>query len=233
MKTIVIASVLMIGSVAAAHAADIVQPVVYQPPVVTQPEAFSWEGIYFGALAGYDWSSTDTEVDYVDLDDGLDLDGFAAGLFAGYNFQTRSNLVFGIEAEVDYNWADDEQSGTAVGAAPFYYDNKLEMGWGGSVRGRIGYAWDRTLLYGTAGWELQNIELKSSGSAGVSYKESDLLNGWSAGVGVDYAFTKGLFGRLEYRYADFPASKDIFDLGDGTKLDLTQNRVTVGLGYRF
>ena len=58
------------------------------------------------------------------------------------------------------------------------------------------------------------------------------FNGYTLGVGLDYAFTDLVFGRLEYRYTDF-GDKD-FNLGGATlNSDVDQHAIRVGLGVKF
>ena len=102
------------------------------------------------------------------------------------------------------------------------------LDWQGSVRGRVGYAFDRALVYGTAGWAY------ARGFAEVpGFSEKETFNGYTVGVGVDYAFTDMMFGRIEYRYTDF-GDKD-FDIGVGSPLnsDVDQHAIRVGLGVKF
>ena len=74
-----------------------------------------------------------------------------------------------------------------------------------SVRGRLGYAWDRFLLFGTAGWAWGNPSTAYGGVGDAPLfinGGNTLASGWTAGVGLEYAFTDHVLGRLEYRYTD-------------------------------
>jgi outer membrane immunogenic protein len=96
--------------------------------------------------------------------------GFIGGGQVGYNMQYGSNLVLGIEADIQGTNTQGTSSG--VGASSFnlptYYNdidsegiNSTAVGqttvqggvdWLGTVRGRLGYLWTPTLLfYGTGG----------------------------------------------------------------------------------
>ena len=72
-----------------------------------------------------------------------------------------------------------------------------------SVRGRLGFAFDRFLAFGTAGWAWGNplISYALVGAAPF-VNQGGRATGWTAGVGVDYAITESVFARIEYRYTN-------------------------------
>jgi outer membrane immunogenic protein len=99
----------------------------------------------------------------------------------------------------------------------------------GSVRGRLGYAIDRTLLYVTGG--LAGADIKHSVlNAGATTKNSGVEYGWTVGAGLEHAFTQNWSARVEYRYSDFGTSKWAANVN---KADTTDHTVRVGLSYRF
>ncbi len=63
------------------------------------------------------------------------------GGFVGYNWQMSQGFVVGIEGDVNYDWNDQTYAG----------GYNAETGFSGSVRGRVGYAMDRALLFAAAG----------------------------------------------------------------------------------
>ncbi|TCT33116.1 outer membrane protein [Martelella mediterranea] len=220
MKKILLASAAVVAMSSSAFAADVVmQPQPSEPyiaPVAT-PQTFSWSGWYLGATAGYDWAHTKLQSS-TQMNDA-DYGGFKIGGFGGYNYQLDNNVVLGVEGEFDYN-TDNEK---AMNLAKFGYD------WEGSVRGRVGYAFDNALLYGTAGWAIANGYAEAPGVS----TENQAFNGYTVGAGLDYAFTNNVFGRLEYRYTDF-GSHDLGGAFDGIKAkDFTSNRVMAGVGVKF
>lgn len=210
MKRILIlaAGVAMFAS-SSALAADAVEYIPEAPAAVEMPAAFSWSGPYIGVHGGYGWG--DAEVDGFDAGS---FDGGRFGGFVGYNWQFSNGFVAGLEGDVNYDWNEDSIGGGFDG----------ETGFSGSVRGRVGYAMDRTLIYAAGGWTATNVEV--TGPAG--FDESDTLHGWTLGAGVDHAFTDNVFGRLEYRYNDFGSG----DVG-GADVDFDQHVVQVGIGVKF
>ena len=110
-----------------------------------------------------------------------------------------------------------------------------------SLRARAGFAWDRFLIYATGGIAFANAKLESEGTivfddqstADFNDSDSSTLTGWTAGGGVEYAFTDNIIGRVEVRYSDF--GKDTFHLNDSgdVKAGFSQTAATVGISYKF
>ncbi|MDC7787582.1 porin family protein [Rhodoplanes sp. TEM] len=153
-----------------------------------------------------------------------DADGIAGGVFAGYNYQVSPFLVVGLEAEIGATSAEPSLAIYGNGTV------STEYGAFGSVRGRIGYAFRRLLVYGTGGLAFADI---SHPIAGTSGDNDSWRTGYTVGAGVEYAVTTHLFGRAEYLYANY---------GDVTVSDSARRRadfsdelhlVRVALGYRF
>ncbi len=219
MKKIVstIAFVLAASSAMAADAVLDVPPA----PVADVAPAFSWTGFTAGVQGGYGWNNNDVSVGGLAGETSADFDGAIAGGFVGFNYDLGNSWVVGIEADFEKNWGDD--SATLFGTSLDY-----GFDWQGSVRGRVGYAFDRALIYGTAGWAYARGYAEVPGLI----EEKETFNGYTLGVGLDYAFTDLVFGRLEYRYTDF-GDKD-FNLGGATlNSDVDQHAIRVGLGVKF
>jgi len=174
------------GFAGAASAADIYQP----PPPISSPiyspaPVFSWTGFYLGVQGGYDWNRAVASTGAT-----ANIDGGILGLYAGYNWQTASNWVFGVEGSINYDWARGAVSAPA--------GNFGEVDWKGFVKGRVGYAWDRFLLYATAGGAV--APLKNTGAFPTA---NPAKLGWTVGGGVEMAVTDNVVARLDYSYADF------------------------------
>lgn len=194
-----------------AQAADLTPP----PEAPAEPAAvtpvFTWSGPYLGAQGGYGWTTFDPDGG----GDNADANGGILGAFAGYNYQFDNNWVVGVEGDVMHNWNEEDVPGGSV-----------ETTWQGSVRARVGYAFDNALIYGTAGWAIAKAEAHPTGAS----EDSDTLNGWTVGAGFDYAFTQNVFGRAEYRYTDFGSGD--FNGGAGD-FDVNQNTIMLGVGVKF
>lgn len=214
---ITLAAATILLSVSTAFAAD----VVYEAPaapVVDSPVYFSWSGAYAGLQGGYSWTKLlDHEDDYTFKYGGADLGGFV-----GYNHQFDNNLVLGLEGEINYNFAKKNAR------SDFLDTVEVGNGVGGSVRARLGYAFDRTLIYATGGWATQRVYQEDSIANEVVSKDDVTFSGYTVGAGVEHAFTDNLFGRVEYRYNDF-GKKNWLE----TKESNDTHAVKVGLGVKF
>lgn len=122
--------------------------------------------------------------------------GFVGGGFGGYNFQLNPNWVVGLEGDI-------------------VATNKDTNSWDATVRGRLGYAYDRYLIYGTGGVAFGDI--KSGGS-------STTRTGWTLGAGIEAALTSNVTGRLEYRHTD---------LGTWNAVHQTNDDLMVGVAMKF
>ena len=123
-----------------------------------------------------------------------DLKGGIGGGQLGFNWQSGP-LVFGVEATLSGGSID--QTGT-VGIAQLTTD----VEWIATAVGRLGYAWDRSLIYVKGGYATANVELR--GDNGVdTFKASERHNGWTVGAGWEVAVLKNLSLGVEYNYYDF------------------------------
>jgi outer membrane immunogenic protein len=136
-------------------------------------------------------------------------------------------LVLGVEGDFQ-GWTVGEIRYTAITGDFLTAHSK----WGGSIRGRLGYAADHALLYVTGGAAFLSNET-SIPSTGITIGGDDTRVGWTVGAGFDYAFTNNWFTGLEYRKT-FTYPIPILNLGIvGFKQELNSNQVTARIGYKF
>jgi len=171
---------------APANAADMPIKPYYAPP----PAVFNWTGFYVGGNVGYGLSSTD----FV-----LEPAGIVGGVQLGYNWQMSRNWVFGLEGDITFTDMNDSVAGV-----------HSHVDYMGTLRARLGYTFDSTMLYATGG-----LAYARFGVAGVH--DSDL--GWAFGLGMEWALTRNWSAKAEYLYATFS--------------DLDIQTVKVGVNYRF
>jgi len=86
-----------------------------------------------------------------------------------------------------------------------------------SVRGRIGFSFDRILPYVTAGLAYGNVEFTSNAPAG---SDSQFQFGWTAGAGVEAALTDYVSARVQYTYSDLGSDAFLTNVAGGANLDL-------------
>jgi outer membrane immunogenic protein len=204
----------------AARAADIVHP-SYKAPAYVAPAAANWTGFYLGINGGYGFGSSDWDDPAISLDPS----GGLAGATLGYNWQTGS-WVWGLEGDID--WADIKGD-TACGIGTC--ETKAE--WLGTARLRVGYAgWNNWLPYFTGGAAFAGLKADNSLS-GTTASKTQL--GWTAGVGVEYAFRSNWSAKIEYLYADLGS----FDCSTACSLvtpdnvSFKVNLIRAGINYRF
>lgn len=220
-----------------AHAADLPSPVQPVAPVAYAP-SFSWTGFYVGGELG--WIGTNPEYTTGAVLLGTPFivsaatgkNGVSYGVLAGYNYQV-GNVVLGIEGDFE-GWTVGKIRYTAITGDFLTAHSK----WGGSVRGRLGYAADRVLLY-VAGGAAFVSSATSIPTTGISIGGDDVRGGWTAGAGFDYAFTNNWVTGLEYRYSQFQSKSFVYpipvlNLGTiGLKQDLNNNQIIARIGYKF
>ncbi|WP_448955302.1 outer membrane protein [Labrys neptuniae] len=223
------AAIALLLTSTAAFAADLAPaPVEPAAPVILP---FSWTGFYAGANVGYAFGGRDrvgihnpTLIGNIGT---LNASGFLGGLQAGYNYQF-DNIVVGIEADFQGAQIKDTVHGVIAGT-----DGRArsDIKWYGTLRPRIGYAYDRFLIFATGGLAYGNIDSKLSyGTA--AFSSSDTKVGWTAGAGVEYAFTDNLSGRIEYQYVNF-GSYTVRGAGISTKASPDFHAIRVGVSYKF
>jgi outer membrane immunogenic protein len=192
------AAALSLGFVSAAQAAD---PIIYEQPPVMMPAAmYDWSGFYAGIGAGY--GTGDAEYGFGG-GGSYDIDGFMLGGIVGYNFQTGP-WVFGVEGDLYWSGID--------GSTGDFGGISTDVDWLGSVRGRVGYAFDNILPYVTAGVAFAHSDVDIAAFGGVNDNNTHI--GWTAGLGVEVGVTQNLSASLEYRYTDF--GSETYELGPVT-----------------
>ena len=240
LRSATMASVLALG-VVGAHAADL----TYEPaPVVVAPEVFNWTGFYIGVHGGIGGANVDTQFRYYDDGgDGLDYSDNAFGAFggvqAGYNWQFNTNWVVGLETDFAASGIEAKHEESSTDG---FYNSSVEakVDWFGTIRGRLGYAWDNVLFYGTGGAAYGKVKISGSYNEddfNTGFSNSDTNWGWTAGAGVEYGITKNITLKAEYLYVDLGSvSSDAgaFFEGDGEfKSDVAFHTLKAGLNYKF
>ena len=99
--------------------------------------------------------------------------------------------------------------------------------WLSTVRARFGYAADRVLFYGTVGGAFGNVVANVAPTF-----QSTSRAGWTAGAGIEGAFTNNLTARVEYLFVDL--SSATFNAAPGVTVKLNNlSLIRVGLDYKF
>ena len=151
--------------------------------------------------------------------------GWLIGGYAGYNVEFGGAVV-GVETDLNWSDIDARRSAARLGSV------KYESEWAGATRGRVGFAFDRFLVYGAAGVAYAKREAKVRVVGVGSFKDDKTAVGWTVGGGVDAAVTENIIARVEYRYTDYGKDRLRF-AGVGAKIDSDEHRIMGGLAYKF
>lgn len=254
MKRTLFAGAIALTVASPAFAADLPvapprAPATYVPVVAP---VYNWSGVYVGVNAGGSWFSQDNTnftcvgaacLAATSSGQSLKDSGFAAGGQLGINFQS-GQWVFGIEGDADYLsnkqsiTTSPDFSGGASSATHAYTLDFLS-----TVRGRLGFAWDRALIYGTGGLAMADYQVQRTQNvagldvAGASQTVSNFRIGWAAGAGVEYAFSDMVTGRVEYLVAGLQSVNDTYNFPAATVTASSPtayiNMVRGGLNFKF
>jgi outer membrane immunogenic protein len=214
--------VALAGTVAGSALAADMTPRYPQQPYVKAPlynPAFSWTGFYLGLNGGGGWGSSRW-----DRTGEIDLSGGFIGGTAGYNWQT-GQMVLGIEGDVDWSG----MSGTSSAFCSAGCSTKND--WLGTVRGRIGYSFDRFLPYFTGGLAAGDIQASTPGFAGAT--QTNL--GWTLGAGMEVAIVGNWSAKAEYLHVDLGSFNCGTACGGFTpdNVSLKEDLVRGGVNYKF
>lgn len=208
MKRILIAGAFFALSVGGPALAADLPP----PPGPAPVPNYTWGGVYVGINGGGAFGTVNPGAA---LGVGSFSDtGFLIGPTVGFNYQARA-FVFGIEGDWDYSTLNSPATGfgTSVSFSNF------KSPWMATARGRVGYAWDRVLLFATGGGAFANVQMPGSSSSPV---------GWTVGAGVEFAFAQNWTAKAEYLFVDFPSVTLT-----GVSSKATENAVRGGVNYKF
>jgi outer membrane immunogenic protein len=238
---------------AAASAADI--PLKAPPPPAPAP--LSWTGFYLGGEVGYGWATEQvthvtgaTSFPAGSIDRPIDnLNGALGGIYGGYNYQFNPSFLAGVDADI--TWAAMNGTGTDVspvnGNIAHHTD---EIDWISTVTGRLGYVANNWLFFGKGGWAWSqwgtggSLNTPAGGIVNGSSGTSD-RQGWTAGGGIEYAYSPHVLFKIEYDYVGFDTAhytvlvNNIAGAAAGTTTvearssTSSVNIVKGGIAYRF
>jgi outer membrane immunogenic protein len=242
------AAALALAITESAVAADL--PVKASAPVAAR---FTWTGCYLGAHVGGAWQRKDATDPVLLVQDGILGTGNTVGITtAGLN---STGAVYGGQIGCDYqfapSWVVGVEGAVSAGALRGSAVVPLPANPGDtalvtvrtdfipSLTARLGYAVDHWLFYGKGGVAWTNDKYSVTGVfTGIPFDAEGLgmRTGWTAGAGVEWAFTNDWSARLEYDYYDFGHSNVLMsDAANAFASIVTyrQNAQMVKLGLNF
>jgi outer membrane immunogenic protein len=183
--------------------------------------AFRWTGFYIGGNLGGKWATTSGTVNQAPVGSRRHPQGLrvCARLdhvghvherrTLGYNWQVGS-MVYGLEGDIDAQpWSTTRAVTANFPPGTLNYvpgDNfGVDSDWQASLRGRVGCAWDRVLLYATGGVAFSDARVRTNFVAvgvapATAATASDTLVGGAVGGGLEYAISNNLTAGVEGRY---------------------------------
>jgi opacity protein-like surface antigen len=197
------------GSALTANLARQAPALIYKSPPA--PHAYNWTGLYIGGDGGYGLERSGgtlmTAAGIPLAPYSYNVAGPFAGAFIGGNYQL-DRFVVGVEGDWQAgNLMGNNQVLAPLGAAgtfpggPFTISTTIKDY--GSIRGRLGFAFDRFLVFGTAGWAWGKPSISYALTGAVPFfTNGGNSYGGAAGAGVEYVLTEHILGRIEYRYAN-------------------------------
>ena len=191
------------------------------------PGGYNWSGFYLGLNAGGAFGVNTATVSGGGGSASVSEPGFIGGAQIGANYQTGP-VVWGFEADYDASTQNQSlPSGVISGTT--------QMPWLATLRGRFGMAFDRYLVYGTAGGAAGELRSANITIPAGTTSTTVTYGTWVAGAGVEYGITDNLSARVEYLYVDKNniATGVIGPPATTITSHLQDNLVRAGLNYRF
>jgi high affinity Mn2+ porin len=185
MRAIVPASVTFV----ALTAAQSVMLAASEPaPGLPGLRSYNWTGVYVGGNVSYTQGHAHNTL----LDPGAEtasnvFGSYYGGLQVGYNYLLRSGVLLGVEADISFpNFLEGDDVVSTRSTVAGTVVEKLDFV--STVRGRLGYAFDRWLIYGTGGvaWSQARL-IEDPGPTGAPDLQKHLRTGWALGAGAEVA----------------------------------------------
>lgn len=228
------------------------------PPPPPPVPIFTWTGVYIGIQIGGVWARDSASlvnpgsgpnvqnvngvlipfaIPAVNFPFTANASGVIGGGHIGYDLQINQ-WVLGVEGSVDGTSMSTAQHVNAIPRL-FEADLRTRSDVQGSIRGRLGIAFDRLLLYGTGGVAFAGItdfyDTTRFGRGTANFSRT--RTGWTAGGGIAYAITNNWSIGAEYRYSDFGHYSDVSNIAffslSNVNRHFTENQVEGRLSYKF
>jgi opacity protein-like surface antigen len=220
----------------------------------------NWTGFYIGGFLGMEYGNTDVRFvgDPTNTGNNPRVQGALGGGQIGYNYQTATNWVFGVEGDVGATNLHGSRACTPNNTG--YAINltcQNASNWMATVAARVGYSWGRTLVYvkGGGAWADDKVNvscnlgplngalvngftigpcLNQFGGVTNGFSNSGNRGGWLLGYGTEFDLGKNWSAKAEYDYIALGArtqlaSDNVTTLRDSGSL----TQVKVGVNYRF
>jgi len=234
------AAAFAVLTTATAFAADLGVPFKAVP--VAPP--FTWTSCYAGVQVGGGFGQTTLNdsfgtiaatgvVGFTSANAGID--GYLFGGQIGCDLQFAYNWVVGFEGSAGWGNISGNTNVAIPGDSVNFTENTDLLT---SVTARVGYAWNDWLLYAKGGAAWTGNRYSASDTAGVfAFDGLETRLGWTAGAGIEWAFSPTWSVKLEYDYYGFGTRSVTFidntiSMTSGL-VNINQNVQIVKLGLNF
>jgi outer membrane immunogenic protein len=186
--------------------------------------AYNWTGAYFGGNVGGTWGTFDFSPTATDnvlgttnglLNASVNNSSVIGGFQSGYNWEV-GNVVLGIEQDLQFTGLKQAYTFTTPVASfatgdTFSFSSKVD--YLSSTRGKVGWAWDRFMLYAAGGLATGVMDTTATYlPQAISFTDAHKFHtGYTVGGGAEYAVTNNISFGVEYRY--FNLGKETYNLG--------------------
>jgi outer membrane immunogenic protein len=244
-------------------ASAVAAPALAQKPQGTPPADF-WSGWYVGGNVGGSWADTklrtqvtpgtgaagisaaDAAAISAASHDTSNKAGFTGGAQGGYNYLYNNMWLFGVEGDIGgmdiRSSATKPLASTVVPGRVYTINQEVNAGWLITLRPRVGYTYNRYLVYGTIGVAWADLKYQASltsnsGMPPLAASSSATKTGWAGGIGVAYAYSPNWHLRGEWLYADLGHANAATLSATSASIrpddNVAANLVRVGVDYRF
>jgi outer membrane immunogenic protein len=234
-KSLLVSIVLAVQVAGQALAADL-------PPVgpiyrAVTPAIYSWwTGCYVGGNVFIAWSNASYTAVEPGLSEnfGFNPTSYIGGIQTGCQYQWNS-WVFGLEG----SYSATHLNQTHPSALIFDLIRRINIDRIGTVTPRLGYTWDRTMLYFKGGWAGVRVNAHAENTASTVFADftDKLANGWTVGGGLEHVPWKDIIVGLEFNYYNVKFDQSGLDTAGGpfafTNSSANIYAFTVRLSYLF
>lgn len=214
-------------------------PAAYVPAL---PPLYNWTGFYIGGNVGYGFGGIGMSDTAGSAFTSTTSQSFLGGGQVGFNWQW-AGLVLG--AEGDFEWLPNTKNTLTAANAGSLATATINDRWLTLADARLGYAWDRFLVFAKGGGAFAGVSNSSGAISGTpttfAISGPGSNSGWNVGFGAEWAVWGTWSVKAEYDFIRFDnavlttaASAPAPFAGDTISTNNRQiSLVTVGLNYKF
>jgi outer membrane immunogenic protein len=219
----------------------------YQAPA---PDFDPWMGWYAGGNIGGSWGRAQSNLaisgfaSTIAASDSVSPDGVIGGGQLGYNWQLNPTWLIGAEADIQAS--GEKASSTLFDTVDFEgvtTNDATAIDWFGTVRGRLGYIYDRRILvYATGGLAYGRVSISGTSRATpiggtAAFSNAGLNTGWTVGAGIEsVTWDPHWTWKIEYLYLDIGTLSAAVSSGltaTSITTKFTDNILRAGLNFHF